>query len=96
MIHNVERDEIRFKSGRVIHVEPLKIRQNTEYPLNVLELAGSVNDIFDEVPGGYVVTTVFDRMDSIVAGDPCVVFLSQIETLTRRTVQIEAGEDAFK
>jgi hypothetical protein len=95
MIHNVERDEIRFISGRVIITEPLRERQIEEASEEEIAMGERVAPILGDLPSGFAVGYVFDKMDSVFAGDVVVVNLAHVETITRRVVQIEAGPDAF-
>ena len=92
MIHTRTRWVVRMHSGATHVIEPLSWNDPAE---SVSPFAGPITKALNTTGAQYVSAYVFDRLDAIIAGDPVLLAVAHIETVTSRQVQIEAPEDAF-
>lgn len=95
MIHTRERWQVRMHSGAVHVIDPLTFAAEAAASESS-PFAGPVTKALNMVGAPYLVAYAYDRLDSIVAGDPVLLAVLHIESISVRSVQIEAGEDAFK
>lgn len=88
----VERWSVRMDSGEVHVIDPIETREIADTPDRIMSIIRAADPIFEDVPGGYVVVEKYDRLESVHATTPVVIFLRHVSSVTVVYVQQDADE----